>query len=169
MGKISNGQLALPTNLEVQISAPLDDRSVVEYYSDLISEETWTASDGQVYVYPGMLVTVFKDPNSDLNGVYELLDYNYGSYDNWNRIGGVNQETFERLSNEVFNLQQDVNSMVKITQIGNGLTIDSSGVLSATGVGSEIIQDNSIGTDITWSSSKINEELNDVSMQWNDL
>ena len=160
MGRIK-GMLTMPTNLEVQISAPLDDRQLVEYYSDLIDEDVWKASDDQIYVYAGMLVIVGNDPNKDLNGLYRLLDEDFKDYKNWEKIGGVNQEVFNALTKDVSSLQQELNSMVKITKIGDNLILSPEGELSAHGSSSEIIDDSNVVKDKTWSSSKINEELND--------
>lgn len=42
---------------EVQVQKPLDDRSVVSSYNDLLKSETWVSKDGNYYHYKGMVVS----------------------------------------------------------------------------------------------------------------
>lgn len=77
-----SGQFNFSANLEVKKTAPLDARSVVQTYEELIDINTWKDSDGKVWLYDGLLVSVVND--SSKNGVYRLIDSdNYQSYSSW--------------------------------------------------------------------------------------
>lgn len=82
------GLLPLSANFDTRISAPIDSRSVVDYYADLILSSTWTSGDGTIYVYDGMIVSVVDDGSN--NGVYRLSLKNptdYQLHENWLKIG----------------------------------------------------------------------------------
>ena len=75
------GSYNIPTNYEVQITAPFDARTLVNSYADLLN---FTSAD---YIYNGFLVSVVDtDPN--LTGVYQLIDKDNPSDSNsWQKLG----------------------------------------------------------------------------------
>lgn len=80
------GLASFSANFEPQMAAPLDARSVVDTFDDLLEPVTWQANDGLEYAYAGMLVSVVNDFNPSKNGLYLLLDNNYADPDNWEKI-----------------------------------------------------------------------------------
>lgn len=76
-------------SFEPQASMPLDARMVVSSLEDLVLASTWTAHDGNIYVYKGMLVVVHSDVTPENNGVYFLKDLPYTTSSNWIKSGGV--------------------------------------------------------------------------------
>ena len=76
----SKGTLAISANFEPQVAAPFDGRGRVEFYADLLLDATWQAKNGNVYTYPGMVVTVWGD--TDKNGIY-ILEGDYHYEQNW--------------------------------------------------------------------------------------
>ena len=74
-------------SFEPQVSMPLDARMVVSSLGDLVLPATWTAHDGNIYVYKGMLVVVHSDVNIENNGVYFLKDLPYTISANWVKSG----------------------------------------------------------------------------------
>jgi hypothetical protein len=71
----TKGTLALSANFEPQIAAPLDARYICSKKDDLILSTTWTAKDGTIYAYQGMITSVWND--GDNNGVYQLNGTDY--------------------------------------------------------------------------------------------
>ena len=86
MGR-NKGLSSFSANFEAQLAAPIDARMVVDTQADLINPTTWTANDGGIYAYIGMLVTVNADTTLINNGVYRLIALPYTSADNWEQIG----------------------------------------------------------------------------------
>lgn len=84
MGRI-RGLFDFSASFEVQYGEPLDGRAVVQFLSDLTSQESWAAPDGNVYTYVGMRVSVVNDGAN--NGVYWLKASDYTDLDNWERLG----------------------------------------------------------------------------------
>jgi hypothetical protein len=75
------GKFTYSFNYEVQNSAPLDSRILVENISDLITENTWL-SDNSIYLYNGLVVSVTEN-----NGLYMLTDAdNYTSLSSWKKL-----------------------------------------------------------------------------------
>lgn len=67
---------------EAGIAAPMDARYVVEYFADLISENTWPKSTTGTYIYEGMQVYVKEEKK-----VYILTDVaNYQSESSWKEL-----------------------------------------------------------------------------------
>jgi hypothetical protein len=76
---------------------PLDAKSLVGYYADLLSADTWT-ENGAIIAYNGMIVAVWRDTD-DNNGIYFLHDKavtkpihkpNVADPANWHKLGGIN-------------------------------------------------------------------------------
>lgn len=79
----TQGTFNFGANLEVKKDAPLDARTLVPSYADLILNETWEDSDGNAWTYPGMLVTCLDRPGK----LYQLTAADYTKTANWKEIG----------------------------------------------------------------------------------
>lgn len=77
------GTFEFSANYEVKTVAPLDARQLVETFADLSNPTTWLDSDGQVWVYKGLIVSVANDPISTRNGVYYLNSPSYTDPSSW--------------------------------------------------------------------------------------
>lgn len=84
----NNGTFNFGANLEVKKDAPLDSRTLVTNYADLIKEETWKDSDGNTWTYVGMLVTCQDKPGK----LYQLIKKDYTLVANWKEIGASAEE-----------------------------------------------------------------------------
>jgi hypothetical protein len=80
----TKGTLALSANFEPQIAAPLDARHVCSTMAELVLPATWTAKDGTVYAYQGMITSVWNDGAN--NGVYQLNGTDYTVSENWVKV-----------------------------------------------------------------------------------
>ena len=88
MAKIQQGLLKIAGNFQIKNSAPIDDRTVVQYLTDLTSVLTFKAQDNNVYTYLGMFVIVCQDTTPSNNGLYILLGgSDYTNINNWVKIG----------------------------------------------------------------------------------
>lgn len=84
------------SNFEVLKDAPLDSRSLVEAYADLIKEETWQNSvDSNKYVYVGMLVVCKDKPGQ----IFQLIAEDYTQESSWKQISGENSTVNNHISN----------------------------------------------------------------------
>jgi hypothetical protein len=81
------GTNSYSANFEAQVAAPIDARCVVGELADLTLTSTWTANDGGVYAYKGMVVSVHSDTDPDNNGVYQLISDTYTDIANWVKTG----------------------------------------------------------------------------------
>lgn len=82
------GTFPYSSNIESRIKAPLDARTKVQNYSDLINPLTWVDAEGLNWLYRGILVSVTDDSNNDNNGIYRLLDEtSYTNESSWQKIG----------------------------------------------------------------------------------
>ena len=76
------GQFDYPYNYEVKLTAPLDSRALVDTVDSLTNSTTWADSDGGIYIYNGLLVSVTEN-----NSVYMLTDAdNYTNIESWKKI-----------------------------------------------------------------------------------
>jgi hypothetical protein len=80
------GTFLFPANFEPRVAAPLDTRLVANKITDLTSYSYWISTDGNVYLYKGIQVSVWDD-NINNNGVYILTDDNYTDINNWLKVG----------------------------------------------------------------------------------
>ena len=103
------GMIARSTNYEVTIKKPLDARSLVKTYEDLLSESNWLNGSGNSIAYNGMLVAVANTSDISKNGLYFLFDINcttglkspdVTSEANWLKIGETSDigDLAERIS-----------------------------------------------------------------------
>lgn len=90
MGLKFKGLVPFGNNFEVNISAPLDTRTVVEKYEYLLSKDTFTS-----LVYEGMIVSVSGDDKND--GVYRLVKINGNSLE-WKRLGDLTNSYYPETS-----------------------------------------------------------------------
>lgn len=97
---------------------PFDAKSLVENYDKLIDPATWTV-DGSIIAYNGMVVSVWKAPNS---GIYCLFDPNVvnsrqspkvENKANWHKI--ADDSDISSIINKLGNVQNDTNLMELIT------------------------------------------------------
>lgn len=68
------GAVSRNTNYEVTIKKPLDARSLVKAYDDLLLERNWLNASGNSIAYNGMLVAVANTTDTSKNGLYFLFD-----------------------------------------------------------------------------------------------
>lgn len=83
---------------------PLDYKSLVKTFAELLDEDTWKSENGSIIAYNGMIVSVWLNKqDTSKNGIYYLFDPNCTSTiktpdvkveSNWVRLGGV-QDTSE--------------------------------------------------------------------------
>ena len=90
MGLKFKGLVPFGNNFEVNISAPLDTRTVVEKYEYLLSKDTFTS-----LVYEGMIVSVSGDGKND--GVYRLVKINDNTLE-WKRLGDLTNSYYPETS-----------------------------------------------------------------------
>lgn len=78
---------------------PVDAKSLVKTYNDLLLSETWYNDAGKVSAYNGMIVAVWLDSDSARNGIYFLHDSTVTNIlkvpdvtneANWHKLGGLN-------------------------------------------------------------------------------
>jgi hypothetical protein len=83
----NHGTFNFSANFEPLLKAPLDARSVVGLYTDLVDASTWKDADGLIWLYNGLIVGVANDPSS---GIYFLKDaVNYNLYSSWQSVAGA--------------------------------------------------------------------------------
>jgi hypothetical protein len=83
----NKGTFNFSANFEPIVKAPLDARSLVGTFSDLINPSTWMDSDGLVWLYNGLIVGVGNDVSTN-NGIYFLKDANnYTLASSWEKAG----------------------------------------------------------------------------------
>lgn len=96
-------------NYEVSIRKPLDARSLVKTYEDLLLTENWLNDAGKSIAYNGMLVAVANTSDASKNGLYFLFDINcktnlkspdVTNEANWLKIGETSEisDFVERIS-----------------------------------------------------------------------
>ncbi len=73
---------------ELEASAPLDARQYAETQADLLTTSNWTALDGAVYTYVGMMVAVHSDSTAGNNGIYILINADYTQLTSWLQVSG---------------------------------------------------------------------------------
>lgn len=81
------GLASFSANFEPQSAEPLDARAVVQTISDLTDPTVWSAHDGNVYLYKGIIVSVTDDVTPSNNGLYRLIDTDYTNIINWEKLG----------------------------------------------------------------------------------
>lgn len=79
------GGAKFSNNFEPQATAPIDARQVITGgKAALTAEATWKSSDNNLWLYNGMLTTVFDDSTANNNGIYILKNKaGYATASNW--------------------------------------------------------------------------------------
>lgn len=85
------GNFKASANYEPQIAAPFDARALVEARADLFLASTWQQKNGDIWTYPGMIVSVASDINPSNNGVYMLLAQDFTQESNWQKLSTLDQ------------------------------------------------------------------------------
>jgi sulfur carrier protein ThiS len=102
---------------------PLDAKSLVKTYAELLMTSTWT-DDGTLVAYNGMIVAVWLDTEAN-NGIYFLHDSavtkpihkpDVTNSANWHKLGGVNDlpgltEQLSQMQEELEAVQKDVSEL----------------------------------------------------------
>lgn len=78
-----NGTFNFGANLEVKKDAPLDARTLVSQYADLVKPETWADSDGNTWLYICALVVCQDRPGK----LYQLINKDFTKESSWKEIG----------------------------------------------------------------------------------
>ena len=100
---------------------PLDAKSLVDYYADLLSADKWT-EEGKLVAYNGMIVSVWRDTDTN-NGIYFLHDKtvtkpihkpNVADPANWHKLGGIND--LPGLTEQITTIQTELNSIKSTVQ-----------------------------------------------------
>lgn len=90
------GQANYASNFEVLKQAPLDSRTVVSEYRDLIKQTTWQDADGNVWLYDGLTVTV---PKGNKASVYVLVNKDeYTEAASWVELGADNASSISTIT-----------------------------------------------------------------------
>lgn len=113
------GAVTRDSNYEVSTKKPLDARSLVKTYDDLLNINNWVNANGNPIVYNGMIVAVWLN-TADIskNGIYFLHDSSVtsakGTPDvtketNWHKIGGI--EALPSIADQVTTLQSELETI----------------------------------------------------------
>lgn len=109
------GQANYASNFEVLKQAPLDSRTVASEYSDLIKQTTWQDTDGNVWLYNGLTVTV---PRENKASVYVLV--NKGKYTeaaSWVELGADNASAIAAITEALKKKANLVEGKVPATEL----------------------------------------------------
>lgn len=90
-------------NYEPQVAAPFDARMLVEAKSDLTTAATWQQTNGSIWTYVGMIVSVAADIDPANNGVYRLTAKDWSVEDNWQKL--ANSAEIEDLQKQIDNIE----------------------------------------------------------------
>ena len=140
MSNRPHGLLKLPGNFEVSYAEPLDARQRVKTKASLFLQATWLNTDGNIYLYKGILVSVYDD-TEDNNGVYRLIADDYTLEASWEKLGtgsGGDDATYKGL------LQIDVDKTEPYDVANGYLDLDTAsiteGILWTNGDGSNYVR-----------------------------
>lgn len=139
MAKIYNGLIRFSSTIKPTGPQPLDDRTVVEFISDLTNIDTFTI-DGASIAYRGMLVSVLEDDK-----VYLLKNKDeITNLNSWVAIGSnndvnidddyINQLIESYLSDNDYATKDDIIIPVKDVENGEGSLIGENGVVDLSNV-----------------------------------
>lgn len=128
------GAVTRDSNYEVSTKKPLDARSLVKTYDDLLNINNWVNANGNPIVYNGMIVAVWlntTDPSK--NGIYFLHDATVTSAkgtpdvtkeSNWHKLADVTDitvklaaidDSFENIENRLAALENGVEQEAQVT------------------------------------------------------
>ena len=101
-------------NLEVKKDAPLEARSLVNSYADLVKPETWTDEQGGIWKYDCMLVSCKDRPGE----VYQLQPgADYTKQSSWILIGGDTSELNSKVQ-QLINSKGAPNGLASLNESG---------------------------------------------------
>ena len=128
---------------------PLDAKSLVKTYAELLLETTWHTESGKLSAYNGMIVAVWLNTDdTSKNGVYFLHDANVKSTfkapdvtnpDNWHRLGGI--ENLSGLAEQIASIQtalEDAQTDIEELQDSATVVVDTNNELPRPGVAGKI-------------------------------
>lgn len=90
-------------NYEPQVAAPFDARMLVEAKSELTTAATWQQTNGSVWTYVGMIVSVSADIEPSNNGVYILINEDWTLESSWRRL--ANEQEIADLQEQIENIK----------------------------------------------------------------
>lgn len=133
------GNFTVAANYEPLKAAPFDARALVETKADLTAATTWQQSDGGLWIYSGMIVSVNSDVNAENNGAYVLLDAeNYTLEDSWRKLADTKS---------IADLQEQINEIEVGAGAGQDVEVETEADLpspGADGVTYYVIENQSI-------------------------
>lgn len=98
------GTFPITANYELQVAAPFDARSLVKTKAALTDGATWLQADGNMYIYSGMFVAVYDDPDEEKNGLYILTDASLYSFESsWEKF--VEDKVIKNLQEQIDNIE----------------------------------------------------------------
>lgn len=104
------GTFEVPANYEPQKAAPFDARQLVESKSDLFLARTWQDTNGDMWIYTGMIVSVATDIEASYNGVYRLVDAaKYDQETGWQKL--ADDEAIAAIQEEIKDLQEQIENI----------------------------------------------------------
>ena len=106
------GQFNYSSNYEVQITAPLDSRILVDNINDLIDENTWKSGSDN-YLYKGIVVSVKEN-----DSLYMLTDTNYQNANSWKKLN-VDLVTTTGTSQTLATTQSGMTAAYKLAETAN--------------------------------------------------
>ena len=99
MAKLYTGNINFSVGIKQKGAVPLDDRTVVETFNDLLNSETFGLS-----AYEGMLVAVMETQK-----VYMLVDKNNSTAaESWTDVGGLSEKDIENELNKIDEIEKIV-------------------------------------------------------------
>lgn len=119
------GEITRDSNYEVSIKKPLDARSLVKAYADLLNNDNWINAEGKSIAYNGMLVAVANTNDTSKNGLYFLFDVkctsslkspDVTSEDNWLKIGETSEisdfvERINQIDTELSDIKDRIDAL----------------------------------------------------------
>lgn len=104
------GTFPVSANYEPRVGAPFDARTLVNNKTSLIDLATWLQTDGGIYLYDGLIVSVAKDENSNNNGLYFLNDAaSFNKENSWSKLALDSQ--IIALQDQINNIKTNANSI----------------------------------------------------------
>ena len=147
MARINNA-ITFGSGFNISAQAPIDSRTRVEYESDLTNATTWPADTAPLY--NGLIVSVLE--TGDVWILKNVNNYtNITDGTGWIKVG-ANVDIKDLIDSTGLRTQWSNKQDALIA--GDNISIDSGGTISSNQINDSQILDNQ-----TWSSEKINTEL----------
>lgn len=134
------GTFTVAANYEPLKAAPFDARMLVEAKADLTLVSTWQQSNGDLWIYNGMIVAVGSDVNAANNGVYVLLDAsNYTEESSWQKLADT--ASIDNLQEQIDNIDISGGSGLSDIEVATEADLPEIGT---SGVTYYVLENNSI-------------------------